>query len=154
MISWKRTHGEHNPENVLWEAEPPLLSITRPKPIVQYKKLSKKFPVNFTMIILGIPLFESGFLAGSKHHPLISFSLYQNSCPSWACMAWQQWNSLGAPPRNCLPEISAGNLFSQWHLSCFVMLPKGGLPAELEYLTHCVSCRNLSCHCHCLCAIA
>lgn len=61
------------------KAEPPFLSIMCSKPIVQYKKLSKKFPANFNMIILGAPLFECGFLAGVKHCPLIPFSHYQSS---------------------------------------------------------------------------
>lgn len=79
------------------KAEPPFLSITCSKPTAQYKELSKKFPVNFNMIILGVPLFESGFLAGVKHCPVIPFSHYQCSCLLWACIAQQQWNSPEIP---------------------------------------------------------
>lgn len=40
-----------------------------------------------------------------------------------------------------LPEISAGNLISHWHLSCFAFLP-----AELGCLTYRGLCMSPSCH--------
>lgn len=64
------------------KTEPPFLSITCSKPIAQYKKLCKRFPAYFNMIVSGVPLFASDFLAGVKYCPLISFSHYQSSCPA------------------------------------------------------------------------
>lgn len=46
------------------KAEPLFLTITYSKQVSQDKKLSKKFPANFNMIVLGVPLCQSGFLAG------------------------------------------------------------------------------------------
>lgn len=94
------------------QTETSFLSVTRPNPTAQYKKLPRKYPASFNLIVSSVQLFKSGVLAAVRLPVCIFWSLWR-SCPAAfqqsdheSAMCW--WNGVPcAPlPGSCLRQAA------------------------------------------------